>query len=158
MSEQAKQQSVWSWFTYPVLATMIRSRAIAAAIGAVLVLQLLSVVVKINAMPCPMLEATGVPCPGCGLTRGAVATLHLDWAALLHYNAFGPLALLAVVIVLIGALLPGRSREAFATRIAWVERHTGITNLCFLALWIYWVVRMMSTRGELGNHLMTSIY
>lgn len=158
MSEQAKQKSVWSWIGYPVLASMIRTRAIAAVLAGVLLLQLFSVVVKIKAISCPMLEATGVPCPGCGLTRGAVASLHLDWAGLLHYNAFGPLALLAVVIVLIGAVLPGRYREAFANRIAWIEQHTGITNLCFVALWVYWMARMVSTGGELGSTLITSIH
>lgn len=29
---------------------------------------------------CPILAATGVPCPGCGMTRGAAALLRLDFA------------------------------------------------------------------------------
>ncbi len=35
---------------------------------------------------CPMLEATGVPCPGCGATRAFVHFVNGDFAGALHYN------------------------------------------------------------------------
>ena len=35
---------------------------------------------------CPMLEATGVPCPGCGATRAFVHFANGDFAGALHYN------------------------------------------------------------------------
>jgi Protein of unknown function (DUF2752) len=42
--------------------------------------------------PCPLRTLTGVPCPFCGMTRGALA--------LVHGNVFGSLALNPGIVVL----------------------------------------------------------
>ncbi len=39
---------------------------------------------------CPLYTATGIFCPGCGLTRGAHALLHGDVLAAFHFNALWP--------------------------------------------------------------------
>lgn len=40
--------------------------------------------------PCVLHEWTGLQCGGCGLTRAAVALLHLDFAAAFSYHALWP--------------------------------------------------------------------
>lgn len=35
---------------------------------------------------CPILFVTGIPCPGCGLTRAWLAALRLDFAAAFAYH------------------------------------------------------------------------
>lgn len=35
---------------------------------------------------CPVQHFTGIPCPGCGLSRAAAALLHLDFAAAFQYH------------------------------------------------------------------------
>ena len=40
---------------------------------------------------CPFRLATGLPCPGCGLTRAFVATAHGRFMDAFAYNLFGPL-------------------------------------------------------------------
>ena len=35
---------------------------------------------------CPIRYVTGIPCPGCGLTRAYWAVLHLDFAAAFSYH------------------------------------------------------------------------
>ncbi len=40
--------------------------------------------------PCVLHEFTGLQCGGCGLTRAAVALLHLDFAAAFSYHALWP--------------------------------------------------------------------
>jgi hypothetical protein len=45
---------------------------------------------------CPLRALTGVPCPFCGGTRGALALLHGD---LLHSLALNPGVLLAIVAI-----------------------------------------------------------
>ncbi len=51
---------------------------------------------------CVFHQATGLWCPGCGLTRGAYQLLHGHVGAALSYNIFTPLALAAIVIVWVG--------------------------------------------------------
>jgi hypothetical protein len=40
---------------------------------------------------CPLYQALGINCPGCGLTRGFHALFHGDVLNALHYNALIPL-------------------------------------------------------------------
>ncbi|MFM7044422.1 MAG: DUF2752 domain-containing protein [Ilumatobacteraceae bacterium] len=47
---------------------------------------------------CQFRAATGLWCPGCGLTRGTHSLLHGDIAAALGQNVFTPLALVAAAI------------------------------------------------------------
>ena len=44
---------------------------------------------------CPIKAATGLPCPGCGLTRGCMALLRLDFAGAFHWH---PLSFLVPII------------------------------------------------------------
>ncbi len=46
---------------------------------------------------CPFRLLTGLPCPGCGLTRSWVFWLHGDWQAGLAANPFGIVLLVAAV-------------------------------------------------------------
>jgi hypothetical protein len=60
---------------------------------------------------CPFRLLTGLPCPGCGLTRSVVCTLHGDLASAMMFHPLGPLVVaalaLAVLVELLGARLPG---------------------------------------------------
>ena len=48
-----------------------------------------------NAVPnvCLLRQASGLPCPGCGLTRSLVAGVHADWAGSLAHHRMGLLVL-----------------------------------------------------------------
>lgn len=52
---------------------------------------------------CPFRLATGLPCPGCGLTRSWVDLLHGQLGEAMTANPFGILAL-ALAIVLVGTV------------------------------------------------------
>ncbi|MCB9597028.1 MAG: DUF2752 domain-containing protein [Sandaracinaceae bacterium] len=61
---------------------------------------------------CWLKALTGVPCPGCGLTRSITNISHLHFAEAALYHPFGfPLYLLALVLVV--ALVWPRARRAF---------------------------------------------
>jgi hypothetical protein len=38
---------------------------------------------------CTFRQITGIPCPGCGLTRSIVAAIHGDWSASYTYHRLG---------------------------------------------------------------------
>jgi hypothetical protein len=53
---------------------------------------------------CPFLLVTGIPCPGCGMTRAILSALRFDFTAAFGYHPLFPLVILcaAVLIVRIG--------------------------------------------------------
>lgn len=56
---------------------------------------------------CGMKTLFGIPCPGCGMTRSVVFTLHGHLASALAVNPVGPV-FLAGVLFLVAALVAGR--------------------------------------------------
>ena len=83
---------------------------------------------------CPFRLATGLPCPGCGLTRSWVAAAHGDLSTAFADNLFGPVSLVAVTLAVVAAVLlrvvaPARtsvlvriatSRVVYAAATIWV--------------------------------------
>ncbi len=68
---------------------------------------------------CWLKALTGVPCPGCGLTRSITNISHLHFGEAALYHPFGfPLYGLALVLVL--ALLWPRARRGL---VRWLVRH-----------------------------------
>jgi hypothetical protein len=59
---------------------------------------------------CPFRAATGMPCPGCGLTRSLSCTLHGELAAAWDHHPFGPILAALLVAVGVLGLLPGAAR------------------------------------------------
>jgi Protein of unknown function (DUF2752) len=60
---------------------------------------------------CPFRLATGLPCPGCGLTRSWVFLTHGRWAEAMAANPFGLVAMVAVVVLgcaVVGSVVRGR--------------------------------------------------
>ena len=50
---------------------------------------------------CVLKQTTGIPCPGCGLTRSVVSAVHGDWAASRAFHHLGPLVLFFLVLQVI---------------------------------------------------------
>ena len=65
---------------------------------------------RLTLVPCPVLAATGVPCPGCGMTRSCVALVsgNVGEAWQLH-----PFAFLLVAVAACVALVPRQSRSVW---------------------------------------------
>ncbi len=73
---------------------------------------------------CPVLLLTGLPCPGCGLTRSWVHLSHGDVGAAFDYNLFGP----AFYLVAVGL--------AIATVVALVRRRPLYSLIDRVPVWL----------------------
>lgn len=56
---------------------------------------------------CPVRRLTGIPCPGCGMTRAAVALAHGDLASAVAFHPLSPLVALAAVAALVAYVRSG---------------------------------------------------
>jgi hypothetical protein len=92
---------------------------------------------------CPILAATGVPCPGCGITRATIQLLHGDMALSLQTHVFAPILLLALVFMLAAIFLPEKNRLSMIAAFKDMETHYGLTSYLMSALMLYWCIRLM---------------
>jgi hypothetical protein len=54
---------------------------------------------------CLFFLSTGLPCPGCGLTRSVVSFAHGQWSEAVYYHPLGPLFFIAFVAIAAGGVL-----------------------------------------------------
>lgn len=116
------------------------------AIGATVVL-LVSVFYAPDEPPglsvCTFYTATGLPCPGCGLTRAFCCISHLRWGDAWSFNPFGFAWYAATLFLVIRPVLlrrenyPERERNAMASRWGYV-----VPIVFVLAMWVFGLIRM----------------
>lgn len=91
---------------------------------------------------CIMRLLTGLPCPGCGMTRSWVHLAHGDVVTAFEYNLFGPLAMAAaagLVVYTVVALVRRQPTERL------FDQLNPKILMVLMGLWLsYSVVRMVS--------------
>ena len=100
-----------------------------------------------SAWPCPFHALTGLPCPGCGLTRSTMACLHGRLDEALSWHLLGPLVPVVFLAAVTVVVLPARRGEALIDRLWRTERrlHAGWVLLAVLVG--YWVLRLTGLFG-----------
>jgi preprotein translocase subunit SecG len=92
---------------------------------------------------CTFKNLTGLPCPGCGLTRSLVAAAHGDLRDSFHHHRLGLLTLLYVLLQFvfrIGAIAaPALTLRIFGPE-KYLNRGIVILAALFLLNWIYRLV------------------
>jgi hypothetical protein len=127
-----------------VFAPMLRERAVCIGLlGAGMVLVGLNLL-GWSLWRCPFHEATGLPCPGCGLTRGMSALAHGEIKASVGWHPFTPLFALAALLMLLALVLPARWRVKLIAMIERLERSTGIVLISLFCLIVYGAWRWSS--------------
>jgi len=127
----------------PIATAILRDRRLALAVFGFSALNLALFVLHLPTWQCPLLHTYGVPCPGCGLTRAIALLFRGEWRASLTMHAFAPVFVIGLAMITLGALLPSDHRQAFIGWIQEIEQRTAITTLLVVALFLYWLVRLL---------------
>lgn len=130
-------------FYAPAFSSLLESRREGMLIAGAGVLHLGLSLAGLPAWTCPIRAATGVPCPGCGLTRATMQLLHGDVISSLQTHAFAPVLLFALVIMLVALVLPEKHRRALISLVRDMETRNGLASLLLFALIFYWGIRLM---------------
>ena len=91
---------------------------------------------------CPFRAVTGLPCPGCGMTRAFCALGHGDLSAAFGYNALAPFVFAAALLLWAHALatvLKLDAARAALERLKPTQRAAAVLLALTLA---WWVVRL----------------
>jgi len=126
-----------------MLTPLMAQRKLSLITAAAGTTQVILAICHLPGMPCPLLQVTGVPCPGCGVSRGCAALLTGHWADYLRWHAFAPLFLVAIVLFAAAGLLPRRPRDRFILALETVERRTGLARMLLFLFFLYWLGRML---------------
>lgn len=78
---------------------------------------------------CPLHAMTGIPCPGCGMTRSVVGLSHGHFEQALRYHPLGLIVYALLIVALFLPLLPGNAR----TRLWGCASNTRVT-ICAITL------------------------
>ncbi len=89
-------------------------------------------------LPCPIHSLTGIPCPGCGMTRACIALAGGDFGNALIYN---PFSIVLVLFALGTALFPRRIRRLWL-RLSPSIRTSTTWSLLVLVMGI-WAYRLL---------------
>ncbi|MEQ6900891.1 DUF2752 domain-containing protein [Nocardioides sp. YIM 152588] len=89
---------------------------------------------------CPFRRLTGLPCPGCGLTRSWVYLVHGWWRESFLAHPFGPIAA-GIVVALAVLLAVSRVRRAPAPPVDRWSRHP--LTWAFAAAWLGFALTRM---------------
>ncbi|MFB2922095.1 MULTISPECIES: DUF2752 domain-containing protein [Aerosakkonema] len=101
---------------------------------------------------CPLKYLTGIPCPGCGLTRSFIAIVRGDWQRAIEQNIFGPIVFASFGIATIHLaieLVTKRHLNAFYTKLIG-EQKIQLLGLFMVLLYHSHRLHNLSKSGELS--------
>ena len=128
----------------PIFSTILESRVETAAIVGFGVVHLGLGMMGLSFWNCPILAATGVPCPGCGLTRATMQLFHGNILDSLQTHAFAPIFLMALLLMITVLVLPNSARIKIISFVNRLETRNGITAWVFTSLMFYWAFRLIA--------------
>jgi hypothetical protein len=132
-----------SSLSQPIVSSILRDRRLAIAVSGFAGLNLALFALHLPSWQCPVLNLTGVPCPGCGLTRAIALLFQGQWRASITMHAFAPVFVVVLMLLGIAALLPNRYRPVFVNNIKRLEQKTAIPVFLLTAFFVYWLVRLV---------------
>lgn len=92
---------------------------------------------------CPFRAFTGLPCPGCGMTRAFCALGHGELLRAIHFNAVSPLLYVAFFIVWVGAVATVFNLYGLRSAVMRLRPNRAISTTLFALMLVWWVVRLI---------------
>ena len=128
---------------FPPISPVLRDRKFALVLAGAAGLQLTLVSFSLPGWVCPIFHLTGIPCPGCGMSRAIMLLLRGDLRGSLRYHAFAPIFLLTIVAVILASVLPGLITEPVVSKAEELEGKTRLTTIILIGLMLYWLARLL---------------
>jgi hypothetical protein len=125
------------------ISPLLRDRKFALVVAGTAGVQIALVSLSLPGWDCPFFRVTGIPCPGCGLTRAVILLLKGDLQASLRFHAFAPMVLLTAVALILVLLLPRSITQPAISKLEMLERQTGFTAIILVGLILYWLARLL---------------
>lgn len=125
------------------ISSILRDRRFALVFAGGVGLQIGLSALRLHPWQCPIFSSTGIPCPGCGLTRAIVLLLQGEWRASIQYHAFAPIFLFFSVATLVAILLPRSISGPVIYKAEALERQTRLTVIILTGLILYWLARLL---------------
>jgi hypothetical protein len=130
------------------ISPVLRDRRFTFALAGALGLHIALVSLSLPSWECPFFRLTGIPCPGCGLSRATMLLLKGNLSGSLRFHAFAPVFLFAIVALILSILLPKSILQPAIARAELIERKTGLTVLILGSLILYWLARLLFLQAD----------
>ena len=126
----------------PILAGLIANRKEGLILAGAAGVHMSLFMTGLPVWSCPIRAATGVPCPGCGLTTATAQLLHGDLTASFQSHAFAPVFLVGISVLMIASIMPGQVHKRVVEAISRFEMRTGMMSWILSTLVFYWGARL----------------
>jgi hypothetical protein len=91
---------------------------------------------------CPFRAVTGLPCPGCGMTRAFCAIGHGDFASAFGFNVLAPFVFLAALLLWAHALATLLKFDSARDALERLRPTPRATRVMLAVTLVWWVVRL----------------
>ncbi len=139
----------WIYLTQPWFAPLLRQVVLCRAIVITLFVLGVAHLFGWSLWPCMFSKITGLPCPGCGMTRAVAAMLHGQWHQAMLYHPFAPGFVVLGLIMMVCCIASQGLREKVSAHVEKLEAVTKFTSVFLLSAVIYGLLRM---GGLCSNH------
>jgi hypothetical protein len=145
----SRTRQIWNYLTRPWLAAMLQQVTLCRASVSVVLVLGVAHLLGYSLLPCLFARITGLPCPGCGMTRAVAALLHGEWRLGLAYHPFAPAFVMFGLLVALCAMAPVPLRGRVVQLVKAAEDATRFATIFLFAAVIYGLLRM---GGLCSNH------
>jgi hypothetical protein len=106
---------------------------------------------------CPFKMVTGMPCPGCGVTKSIMFMYEGDLWTSLYYHLFGPLVVIAATIAILVLTIEIYTKKAYLERYLYNKK---LAYVLAATLGVYHLIRLLFfiSNNNLESILQQSIW